>query len=224
MAWGIFGAPAATTTTAVDAPAESEDLPPPAPIMSLLPQFRVFDEVLFSPESPPPSRPSSSRSLSSIVSASLPARRRSSLGSMFTRRSTRLSTVVFTPEMVQINAALAFKRRQLVDALLGLDGDFIVKIRFINAVDEFASATDRLTKDRLGKNICALFAQEGMFCIHTFEPETRRELIRGKHEALEQAKLEILIELSQHAEFMQLRYLHRVPPLPSIALEANYVV
>lgn len=191
MAWSIFGAASA----AADAAAESEDLLAPSPV----PQS---EEGLFSSESPPPSRPSSARSLSSIVSASLPARRKSSLGSMFSRRSTRLSATALTPEMAQIAAALAFKRRQLIEALLVLDGDCIVKVRFINAVDEFASATDRLTKDRLGKNICALFAQEGMFCIHTFEPETRRELVRGKHEALEQAKLEILIELSQHAEFM----------------------
>ncbi|KAH9254229.1 hypothetical protein BASA81_007830 [Batrachochytrium salamandrivorans] len=60
-------------------------------------------------------------------------------------------------EVAKLAEAIQHKRKQLIDELLGLDGDAIVKVRFISAVDQFERCQSKDEKKHMGQKLVEIF-------------------------------------------------------------------
>lgn len=96
--------------------------------------------------------------------------------------------------------ACADTRPMLLDKLMQLEGDFMTKVRFIAAVNELASPNDNKAH-----SICMLFAHDkSMFKIHTLSADTLQAMQQLQPSILQQARIEIICELSRNQQFMQI--------------------
>lgn len=87
------------------------------------------------------------------------------------------------------------KRKQLVNELVGTTGDLAVKIRFVDAVDQYLAERDETKQRKMGKTILLLFVVDDMFKIRSFTPDTQCQLERERYDYLHVARLEMLNEL-----------------------------
>lgn len=75
----------------------------------------------------------------------------------FSVPSTSSSADSCSQEVAKLVEAIQHKRKQLIEELLGVDGDAIVKVRFISAVDQFERCQSKDEKKHMGQKLVEIF-------------------------------------------------------------------
>jgi hypothetical protein len=131
--------------------------------------------------------------------------------SYYTNDMQRLEDVVQSPE----------HRHDLIEQLLSLRGDSMVKVRFMHVVDQFDAASNIKERKRLAEIIINTFINggghdNGIFKINV-ESDTARLILHGNHLLLLKARREILEELSLNKEVMKIVERIEKTPIMTVA-------
>lgn len=123
-----------------------------------------------------------------------------------------MAFVATSDEMVRLDTVIHSEkgRQELVSKLIALPGDFVTKIRFCSAVEQYDSQTGESQEDRdrklmQGVGICDMFLREGSVFYIQLSEARRDFIVEGNNFGhLVEAKREILLELSENPAVMQI--------------------
>lgn len=75
----------------------------------------------------------------------------------FSFSSSSAANEALSEEMTKLAEAINDKRKLLIQELLGLDGDAVIKVRFISAVNQFERCTNKDEKKHMGQKLVEIF-------------------------------------------------------------------
>ena len=161
----------------------------------------------------------SSKSFTTDGSGSKTPEKRSSKRSSrkLSRKGSKLAGIFFTPKklpaveitdsMIRLETLVQSEklRGELVQRLVVLPGDFVVKLRFCAAVDHFDNASDKDDQKNLANTIIETFLNpNSMFKISLNEDRREAIVSDGMLNQLLEAKREILEEMTRNPEVMKI--------------------
>ena len=118
---------------------------------------------------------------------------------------TKLPVVDTTAAMLRLETVIKSEglRKQLVQEIVAIPGNFIIKIRFCVAVDHYISTQQKEEKKNLAKKLIETFLEpHSMFLVNIDEDRRQAIVFENQMSQLLEAKKEILLQLSLNSQIM----------------------